>query len=508
MLVCLVLGGVFLSSCTTDTAGTNKSIVKPSDLALGTADYALETYREEIIETLSHLVAFATVKVDGVENIDNPEFKGMTDYLRMKSEELGLEFQDHGAVVIISLGESGDRLGLITHGDVQPADSSKWRRSPFELDVESEPDRLIARGTEDDKGPIAIALYAMKALKDKAVELDRRVELIISYTEESDWTPMVQFLEGYEAPQLNIALDSRYPVVTAEKGWCTIQFELPLNSSKPDPTEPFLKSFTGGAFMSQVPEDAVAVIENASDELRQRLENAVSRDSEVQYTFQREGSLLTITALGKSAHSSEPKEGVNAISHLGVLLASEDWPESTSATYVKLIDDLIGTGYYGEKFGDIAYSHEFMGPLTLSLSLVHEKDDKHILGINLRRPAGKEHRDLEDEIRLAIKRWQEENNIGELPVDIYLGDPHLIEDAPHIPVLLGVFSHYTGEENPQPLAASGGTHARLLPNGVSFGPHMPGRAYSGHSEYEYLLYEELDLDIKMYTAMLVDLVSK
>lgn len=206
MLVCLVLGGVFLSSCTTDTAGTNKTIVKPSDLALGTADYALETYREEIIETLSQLVTFATVKVDGVENVDNPEFKGMTDYLR--------------------------------------------------------------------------------------------------------------------------------------------------------------------------------------------------------------------------------------------------------------------------------------------------------------RPAGKEHRDLEDEIRLTIKRWQEENNVDQLPVSIYLGDPHLIEDAPHIPVLLGVFSHYTGEENPQPLAASGGTHARLLPNDVSFGPHMPGRAYSGHSEYEYLLLEELDLDIKMYTAMLVDLVSK
>ena len=39
---------------------------------------------------------------------------------------------------------------------------TKSRQSPFIIDT-SEPDKLIGRGTEDDKGAIATALYAMKA---------------------------------------------------------------------------------------------------------------------------------------------------------------------------------------------------------------------------------------------------------------------------------------------------------------------------------------------------------
>ena len=50
----------------------------------------------------------------------------MTAYLEGKAEELGLDFRDHGAVVVIGLGESADKLGPVTHADVQPADPSEW----------------------------------------------------------------------------------------------------------------------------------------------------------------------------------------------------------------------------------------------------------------------------------------------------------------------------------------------------------------------------------------------
>ncbi len=58
-----------------------------------------------------------------------------------------------------------------------------------------------------------------------------------------------------------------------------------------------------------------------------------------------------------------------------------------------------------------------------------------------------------------------------------------------------------------PIAIGGGTHARLVPNGVNFGPAMPGEPYTGHSEHEYQTREQYLLNLKMYTAMLVHLAG-
>lgn len=122
------------------------------------AAHAAERYADDQVAMLADLVRFRTVAVEGVPNADNPEFRAFADYVRQRAQAFGLDFTDFGSVLIVSLGDAPQRLGVITHGDVQPADPAKWRKSPFVLDTESEPGRLIARGTEDDKAAIATAL--------------------------------------------------------------------------------------------------------------------------------------------------------------------------------------------------------------------------------------------------------------------------------------------------------------------------------------------------------------
>jgi dipeptidase D len=127
----------------------------PSLESRAVAAYADSAYYDATLTTLADLVAFRTVHVEGVANAENPEFRDMTTYLERKADELGLDFADHGEVVVVGLGQPEERLGLVTHGDVQPADPSKWAEDPFSLDGSSEPGRLVGRGAEDDKGPIA-----------------------------------------------------------------------------------------------------------------------------------------------------------------------------------------------------------------------------------------------------------------------------------------------------------------------------------------------------------------
>ncbi len=72
---------------------------------------------------------------------------------------------------------------------------------------------------------------------------------------------------------------------------------------------------------------------------------------------------------------------------------------------------------------------------------------------------------------------------------------------------MNVFSYFTGIKDPKPVAIGGGTNSRLFPNAVSFGPAMPGKVYTGHSEHEFITLKQLLLNLQMYTAVLAELAK-
>ncbi len=476
----------------------------PSAAAKDAADYAVDTYADALIASLAKMVSFNTQANEDTPFADNPAMIGFKSYLESVATTLGLDFADHGYVMLIGLGNSENKLGVITHGDVQPADAAKWRQSPYTLDMTSEPGKLIGRGSEDDKGPIATALYAMKAIKDKRIMLNRRIELLVYMAEESDWAPLEAFLEAFQAADLNITLDSNYPAVTAEKGWSSIEVTVPETRSATN-NQPQLVRFEGGSFASQIPLEATALIANADAKLVAAIKARSAAQEGMQYQFSTTDAGLLILATGKSAHSATPQEGVNAVAFLADALSVHSWPRSTAALTVAYVSDLIGTGIHAEKFGAIAYEDKFMGPMTLAPTVVKNTDAGTSVFLNLRRPRGKTATLLEQQAQAALAGWQRQHQVKLHNVSTSWGDPLVVDDAPHLPTLLDVFSHFTGVENPQPVSIGGSTNAKLFPNALSFGPSMPGVEYTGHSEHEFITREQFLLNLKMYTAVFVEL---
>lgn len=472
------------------------------------AAHAAEHYADDQVAMLADLVRFRTVAVEGVPNADNPEFRAFADYVRQRAQAFGLDFTDFGSVLIVSLGDAPQRLGVITHGDVQPADPAKWRKSPFVLDTESEPGRLIARGTEDDKAAIATALYALKTIKELGMPLKRRIELWISLTEESDWAPFQAVLEKYPPPDINIGIDSNYPVVVAEKGWGSMQADFTAEQTT-EPKTPWVRSFTGGAFVSQVPEDARIEIVGADAALIARIRaRATADDSGVQYTITQANDTLTIIAKGKAAHSSTPENGLNALTHAAALLEGDWLLHSAAGRAVQFVNALLGTDYLGRRFGNVAYAHPFMGPLTISLSTAATGPQGTTLVVNTRAPAGKTPAQLEADLRQAVSGWVEKNHVAAPAITIQLTAAYLPEKPAQVAPLLTIFRHYTGIQDAGPISIGGGTNARLLPNGVNFGPAMPGVPYTGHSEHEFITREQMKLNLRMYAAMLAWLAGE
>ena len=171
----------------------------------------------------------------------------------------------------------------------------------------------------------------------------------------------------------------------------------------------------------------------------------------------------------------------------------------------RFINDLIGTDHYAERFGTVSYSHDFMGPLTLALTTLRHTDEGGLVaGINIRRPVGRSRAVVEATIRKTLDSWQKQTGTS-LSYTIDIGDPYHLQSAPHIPILLDIFRFYSGRPVTGPISIGGGTQARLLPNGINFGPAMPDEPYTGHSEHEFMTVERLRLNLQMYTAMLVEL---
>ena len=521
----------------------------PSPLARAAADRAVTRYFDAVVDTLADLVAFRTVAADGVPNARNPEFLRLKGYLADAAARLGLDFEDHGAALVLGLGRSPDRLGILTHADVRPADAAAWQTDPFTLDRDSEPGRLLGRGVEDDKGAVAAALYGLKALRDEGLPGRRRVELIVSLAEESDWTPFRDFLASWTPPPLNVAFDALYPVVTGEFGAGAIRVTLRDDDPAVAQGAPRLVSFTGGSYLSQVPGRAEAVVAGADESLAAALERdaaeaggfesdrtdaalgrsaaaaeaggfesdraadaaALGRDAAGagagRFEFDRTGGVLRIRSHGVAAHSSAPWTGRNAITQLAALLGRHPWPPTAAGSMVRFVNDMVGAGHHAERFGGLAYAHDVMGRLTLTLATLAPAAGGGLeAALNVRRPAGRPGPAVEKTIRAALDAWRRRTGV---PLDyaIDIGDPYYLGSAPHVPVLLDIFRHYTGRPAPGPISVGGGTQARLLPNGVNFGPAMPDEPYTGHSDHEFMTVDRLRLNLRMYTAALVELAG-
>jgi predicted dipeptidase len=476
--------------------------------------YARVKYGSAATETLKELVAIPTVRVDGVDQHDNPEFLKIAEKIKGLAQAFNLNFRNiDNRVYEISLEGSGDEVvGIHAHADVVPVTPENWvlqdgtRLDPFKVTLIG--DRMYGRGTEDDKNGIVVALYAMKIIKEEKLPLARNFKLLVDTTEETTGDAIPYYFERNPTPNYNLALDGGYPVVIAEKGYGTVMASFAKRTAQGKGAE--ITSMTGGLATNQIPSTSVATLvtdkpaELAASLQKAGTEYAKRNGGNFAVAAKVDGKDVKLTVTGVSAHSSEPESGVNPVARMLDFINGLDGKVALKHNQItdaaRYAADNWGLDYLGGKLG-VGFSDEFMGPLTTSLTYVGMDDKAFKLAVNLRVPKGKTPDVLKSEIAAKLDAWSKKTSIAPT-FDLSIAEPmYRNPEGEWIKALLAVTSENLGMEHKFGTSA-GATSVHELPNGVQFGLAMPDVKYTGHNDNEFKTTEQFLLDLQIVTEMM------
>ena len=344
-------------------------------------------------------------------------------------------------------------VGVLGHLDVVPPGKPEdWQAGPF--DPVEKDGNLYGRGTQDDKGPLLAALFAVKALMDAGVKFNKRVRFIFGTDEETLWRCINRYKEKEELPGMGFSPDARFPLIFAEKGLLQLHLEGANRSGL---------RLAGGSAFNAVPDTMLYEGERQDDLARQL--DALG----FAYTRKEHG----IEIHGKAAHAMIPEEGINAIARLCIALARDRHRIESGRFHCP-----------GNRGGSQRHAHLWrVRRRAVRQAQVQRGHDRPRRGgaalHRLPHPGHRVKGRIVSKLSAAAARYGLAYKEFDWLAPIYLPKDHFM-----IETLMRVYREVSGDEVSQPIASGGATYARAMDNCVAFGALFPGEILTEHQPNE------------------------
>ncbi len=436
-------------------------------------DFSFEPYRQEMVEVLKSFLKIESVKSESQPNM--PYGKGIFDalmFVQSTAERMDLECVNlYGHMAYVDYGYGDEMLGILTHIDVVPMGDG-WTMPAFE-GIEKD-GRIYGRGAIDDKGPCIAALYAIKALSDNCVQLNKKVRLIFGADEESGWADMDFYKKHEPLPDIAFSPDGEYPVINAEKG--LLHVVLSVEGSKNE-AGISVKSFSAGTRINVVPNKAECVIAAPLSTIQKSLGSYKCPIGATLSAQDGGDGLVRIQAIGRSAHGSRPEQGINAAASLLHYLGTLPLASGKTSEAIYLLANKVGTYYNGEPV-ELGLSDEVSGKLTFNLGTLNLSDGVLKAGIDIRYPITIERKFVEEKLQKHFDAFHIKYQ--------HTLDSHFVpEDSPLVTALKEAYTEVTGKDA-YCISIGGATYARAFENAVTFGSLFPGQPNVEHGPDEYI----------------------
>lgn len=434
-------------------------------------DEIIENQKKEMIDSVCKLIGFKSVSVE----TGNPEIpfgeecKNALEYTLNLAKQLGFRTKNlDGYCGYIEFGEGEEMVGIIGHLDVVPADKMDgWTTPPFEANIRE--NKIYGRGAIDDKGPVIASLYAMKAVLDSGVKLNKRIRLILGLNEEKAWKCINHYKEiGEKAPVIGFSPDADFPCIYAEKGILSIRLRHPF----------------------AIKNEEILNIDCQNNAL-----NVVPKYCSITLKNNESGAISKREFHGTSAHAAHPDLGDNAITKLVKDLNSKLAQNCTEHEFT-FLSQLYELGLFEittPKFLSNIPIQDESGVLTSNVGFLGIENHILEIGLNLRVPVNTSLAEIKEKyLKLSeiFPNLEVEFTAEQAPL-------YVPKDSQLVKTLTKVFHQKTGL-NSEAIAIGGGTYARAFPNCVAFGANMPGQKDMCHQVDEFLDIDTLILSAKIY----------
>ena len=441
--------------------------------------------KDEMFESIKESVAICSVK--GEAEPDAPygrEVKKALDHTLALGEKMGFKTGNvDNRVGWIEYGEGDEMVGVLGHMDVVPLGEG-WDYDPLGCEVED--GKMYGRGVQDDKGPTIGAIYALKAIRDLGLPIDRRIRVLFGCDEESGSSCVEHYIKvGGELPTIGFTPDAQFPAIFCEKGQ-TFWYVSKEVEEKPEIN---VLSIEGGVAKNVVMPKCTLVAEG----------DLVVEDKDYITVEKKDGKTI-VTAEGQSAHGSTPELGKNAAIRLFDALKGNHFGGDVQ----KMIDffmEKIGWETNGKSL-DIGFEDEETGNTTVNLGVVKYDGQKLYFELDIRYPKNTTEEYIAETVTKNLEAYGLEVR-KELHSLLYVP-----KDSELVQKLTKVYCEQTGDANAEPIAIGGGTYAKSFDNMVAFGPIFPGEEEVIHAPNEYAIIDNLVRSIQITAAAMYELAQK
>jgi len=445
--------------------------------------------QEEMTQTLSSWLQNNSVYDPATIGEGAPFGKGVKeafDFILDLAKKDGFEtVNDDGYACHIDYGTGDTVIGILGHVDVVP-EGDGWTYPPFSGKIVD--GHIHGRGSQDDKGPVLAAYFAMKILKDLNLPVTKKIRMILGGNEERDWKCVEHYFKNFPRPDLGFTPDGDFPLVYAEKEIGMYEFSGVYHDDT-------VLSFHAGTAANSVPDHAAAMLDIDMESIRIPFEHYLEKNHLTGSISKKDGHVyLEIT--GVSAHGSKPEDGVNAAAYLLTFLK-----QHTKNAMIAHFADAFAD-YHGKNL-NIAFSDDQLGSLTMNLGVVSYENGAYKFVTDIRCPMGVDKEALEKSLKKAAVQvsWDDADirRIG-FKKGIYLD-----QESELIRTLHKAYIDITGDTATKPRAIGGGTFARATDNIVCFGMSFPSSEILYHQKDESVSINEFVLATAIYAQALYTL---
>ncbi len=434
---------------------------------------------DEQVQELTNLISYPSISGEDIRP-GMPLGKGVHDALTYTldlarrlgfSESRSLD----GYCGVIDYGSGDEMMMIMAHLDVVPAGTG-WNSDPFRAEIRN--GRLYGRGTIDDKGPALSALYALYAVKEAGIPLNRKVRILLGCDEEKDWQCIGRYKQTEPDPDLAITPDGQYPLVHSEMAICQTKYI--YRRSEPSAVE-----IHCGTAANVIPGEAHADFTFRPENPGFDLPDGVS------VSF----GERSIDVKGFGGHASTPHLAHNALLDLLDFLSAQPLSGEDLAV-ASALSALLGHDQHGEGFGiDVS---DLSGKLTLSPDMLRWDSDSIELTLDCRCPFCLSKDDLLTKLDSAL------GAIGFERTYCKYSDGHFLDpDGFLCKTLMNIYSEYSGKQS-QSISIGGGTYARAFANAVAFGAEPENEPAECHMPNESIGLE----NIRFNTLVLAEAIAR